>query len=80
MSTLVPLQQRIVSSLNGMVIKNAWSQYIRRTFNVIKDIPLLWDSKAPNQTLGTRVEGAVCLVIADGHFNLAQGFLYVCMR
>ena len=42
-------------------------------------IPLFQGGETPDQTLSIHIELAVCLVIADGHFNLLQGFLRVCM-
>ena len=38
-------------------------------------IPLLQGSKTPDQTLGIHMEWTVSLLIANGDFDLPQGFL-----
>ena len=50
-----------------------------RTFSITNDISLLSDSKTSDQTRSTHVKWAVSLVIAHGHFDLPQQFLWVCM-
>ena len=38
-----------------------------------------WEIKTLDQTLGIHAEWTVSLVVADGKFNLNQGFLWACM-
>ena len=44
----------------------------------MNDILLLQGSKTPYLTLNTFMEWTASLVIAEGHFNLAPGFVWIC--
>ena len=57
----------------------SWYLVLIRTFGVMYDHTVTWLTNQQGRYIWPQVKWAVNLVIADGHFNLSQGFVWVCM-